>query len=90
MVMAPQLGWRTVREVEHVAAEAGGDARPRRGGQEHLAQLRFRPSCRHLMVPTEVAPIEVVSRSLRHGALLLHGADHACTCRCRLMIPPIF
>lgn len=60
VVVALQLigrrGHAVVGEVEHVAAEAGGDAGPRRRGEEHLAQLRLIGPCcccwrrRHLMV----------------------------------------
>lgn len=85
VMVAPHLRrrhGRAVGEVEHVAAEAGGDARPRRGGlEEHLAQLRLLgPSRRrrHLMVAAagKVAPIEVVSSRLRHGGALLLQSSH--------------
>jgi hypothetical protein len=89
VMVAPHLRrrhGRAVGEVEHVAAEAGGDARPRRGGlEEHLAQLRLlgpsRHRRRHLMVTAagKVAPIEVVSSRLRHGGALLLQSSHTLT-----------
>jgi hypothetical protein len=89
---------RAVGEVKHVAAEARGDARARRRGQEHLAELSLAGWRRHLMLITAssevaVAPVEAIRRLLRHGGALIllrtaatHHARRACS---RSVIPPI-
>jgi hypothetical protein len=101
MVVALKLHRRrAVGEVKHVAAEARGDARARRRGQEHLAELSLAGWWRrHLMLITAssevtVAPVEAIRRLLRHGGgalILLHTAatHHARRTCSRSVIPPI-